>query len=107
MGASGSKGESVPNETENPVFLLDDIHVTFVPALTPKNWLFFALSNPGFTFAALPDLVMFTLRSSVADPQVLAALHIVSGFGSLHTYLLAAWAALPPSTKMVAATKTL
>jgi hypothetical protein len=51
MGSSGSKGESVPNEIENPVFLLDDIQTTFVPAFTQKNWLPFAFGIPGLTLA--------------------------------------------------------
>jgi hypothetical protein len=37
MGSSGVNGESVPNEIENPVFLLEVIHTTVVPALTQKN----------------------------------------------------------------------
>ena len=37
MGSSGVKGESVPKETMNPVFLFEVIHTTVVPALTQKN----------------------------------------------------------------------
>jgi hypothetical protein len=37
MGSSGVKGESVPKETMNPVFLFEVIHMTVVPALTQKN----------------------------------------------------------------------
>src|SRR5215813_7681364 len=88
IGLSGSKGESVPNETIKPVFLFEVIHTTWVPALMQKNWLFFALGTPGFTLEELPDLVMSTVQGAVADPQVLAALHMLSGWASSQTYLL-------------------
>ncbi len=82
IGSSGSKGESVPNETMKPVFLFELIHTTVVPALTQKNWLFFALGIPGFTLEELADLVMSILHADEAEPQVLAALHKLSGCGS-------------------------
>src|SRR5580692_2189829 len=88
IGASGSNGESVPNDTMNPLFLFELIHTTAVPALTQKNWLFFALGIPGFTFAELADLVMSIVHGDEAEPQVLAALHLLSGCSSSHTYLL-------------------
>ena len=53
---SGSNGESVPNETMNPLFLFELIHTTVVPALMQNNWLFFALGIPGFTLAESADL---------------------------------------------------
>jgi len=44
-----------------------------------KNWLFVALGIPGFTLEALPDLVMSIMHGDEAEPQVLAALHMLSG----------------------------
>src|SRR6267143_3251875 len=88
MGSSGSNGESVPNETMNPLFLFELIHTTGVPALMQKNWLFFALEMPGFTLAELVDLVMSIVQGDEGEPQVLAALHMLSGCASSHTYLL-------------------
>src|SRR5664279_1847630 len=88
MGSSGSNGESVPNETMNPVFLFEVIQTTVVPALTQKNWLFFALGTPGLTLDELPDLVMSTVQGAAVEPQVLAALHTLAGWASSQTYLL-------------------
>ena len=88
MGSSGSNGESVPNETMNPLFLFELIHTTGVPSLMQKNWLFFALGIPGFTLAELVDLVMSIVQGDEGEPQVLAALHMLSGCASSHTYLL-------------------
>src|SRR5271169_5172213 len=92
IGSSGSNGESVPNDTMNPVFLFEVINTTVVPALTQKNWLFFALGISGFTLDELPALVMSTLQGADAEPQVLAALHMLAGCASSHTYLLFFWA---------------
>src|ERR1039457_3765936 len=88
IGLSGSNGESVPNETTNPVFLFELIHTVVVPALMQKNWLFFALGTPGFTLDELPDLVMSTSHGVEAETQVLAAVHILAGCASSQTYLL-------------------
>jgi hypothetical protein len=88
IGSSGSNGESVPNETVNPLFLFELIHTTVVPVLIQKNWLFFAFGMPGFTLAELDDLVMSIGQGDEVDPQVVAALHIVSGCFSSHMYLL-------------------
>src|SRR5664279_312629 len=88
MGSSGSNGESLPNDTMNPVFLFEVIHTTVVPLLMQKNWLFFALATPGFTLDELPDLVMSTVHGAEAEPQVLAAVHMLAGCASSHTYLL-------------------
>src|ERR1700742_2497271 len=88
IGSSGSNGESVPNETVKPLFLFEVIHTTGVPALMQNNWLFFALGIPGFTLAELADLVMSIVHGDEAEPQVLAALHMLSGCASSHTYLL-------------------
>src|SRR5882762_3729028 len=88
MGSSGSNGESVPNETMNPLFLFELIHTTGVPSLMQKNWLFFALGIPGFTLTELVDLVMSIMQGDEGEPQVLAALHMLSGCASSHTYLL-------------------
>ena len=88
IGPSGSNGESVPNPTMNPWFLFELFHTTVVPALMQKNWLFLALGIPGFTLAELADLVMSIVHGDEAEPQVLAALHMLSGCASSHTYLL-------------------
>ena len=72
----------------NPLFLLELIHTTVVPALIQKNWLFFALGIPGFTLAESADLVTSIVQGDEAEPQVLAALHMLSGCASSHTYLL-------------------
>ena len=88
IGSSGSNGESVPNETMNPVFLFEVIHTVVVPALMQKNWLFFALGMPGLTFEELPALVMSIVQGAEAEPQVLAALHRLAGCASSQTYLL-------------------
>jgi hypothetical protein len=72
----------------NPLFLLEVIHTTTVPALMQKNWLFLALGIPGFTLAELADLVTSIVHADEADPQVLAALHMLSGCLSSQTYLL-------------------
>jgi hypothetical protein len=37
MGSSGVNGESVPNEIEKPVFLLEVVHTTDVPAVKQRN----------------------------------------------------------------------
>src|ERR1700739_1452867 len=88
MGPSGSNGESVPNETMNPLFLLELFHTTVVPALMQNNWLFLALGTSGLTSEELADLVMSIVQVDEAEPQVLAALHIFSGCCSSHAYLL-------------------
>ena len=54
----------------------------------------------GLTLEELTDRVMSTLHGEVADPHVLAALHMLSGCGSSQAYLLF-FCALPgiePST---------
>src|SRR5271168_4739228 len=50
---------------------------------------------PGFTLAEVADLLMLITHGDEAEPQVLAALHMVSGCGSSHTYLLFACATSP------------
>jgi hypothetical protein len=92
IGRSGSNGESVPNDTVNPWFLLELIHTTVVPVLIQKNWLFFAFGTLGFTLAELADLLMLIVHGDEAEPQVLTVLHMVSGCGSSHAYLLFACA---------------
>jgi len=37
IGPSGSNGESVPNETMNPLFLFELFHITVVPAFMQNN----------------------------------------------------------------------
>src|SRR5258707_15283250 len=72
----------------NPLFLFELIHTTVVPALTQNNRLFFALGILGFTLALLPDLVMSIVHGDEVEPQVFAALQMLSGRISSHTYLL-------------------
>src|SRR5712664_4813419 len=86
-GSSGSNGESVPNETMNPLFLFELFHTTVVPALMQKKWLFFALVISGFTLAESADLLTSTVHGDEGEPQVLAALHMLSGCSSSHAYL--------------------
>ena len=88
IGSSGSNGESVPNETMNPLFLFELVHSTVVPAAMQKNWLSFALGILGFTLAELPDLVMSIVHGDESEPQVLAALQRLEGCFSSQTYLL-------------------
>ena len=99
IGSSGSNGESVPNETLNPLFFFELNHTTVVPALMQKNWLFFASGMLGFTLAELDDLVMSILQADDAEPQVLAALHMVSGRSSSHMYLLFFSACAKPAVR--------
>jgi hypothetical protein len=72
----------------NPVFLFEVIHRTVVPFLMQKNWLFFALGIPGLTLDELPALVMSMVQGALADPQVLAAVHMLAGSASSQAYLL-------------------
>jgi hypothetical protein len=80
--------------------LFELIHTTVVPVLIQKNWLFFAFEMLGFTLAELADLVTLIVHGDEAEPQVLAALHIVSGCGSSHMYLLFACASPPVRRRM-------
>jgi hypothetical protein len=59
--------------------LFELIQTTVVPVLIQKNWLFFAFGMSGFTLAELDDLEMLIMHGDEAEPQVLAALHMVSG----------------------------
>src|ERR1700741_3268106 len=87
IGPSGSNGESVPNETINPLFLFELFHTTVVPDLMQNNWLFFASGILGFTLAESDPLLMSMVHCDEAEPQVLAALHMFSGWVSSHEYL--------------------
>src|SRR3954470_8425338 len=107
MGSSGSNGDSVPKAIENPVFLLEVIQTTLVPALTQKNWLPFASGTLGFTDALPPDFLISILQDWVAEPQVLAAVHKSCGFGSSQAYLLLACDMVPPSKRIEAVTAIL
>ncbi len=96
----------MPNEIMKPVFLLDVIHTTEVPVLMQKNWLFFAFGMPGLTVELPPDLRTLIVQTEELDPQVFAALHMSSGFGSSQTYLLFAWVSVPPTNRIVVAIAT-
>jgi hypothetical protein len=61
------------------LFLFELIHTTVVPALIQKSRLFFASGMPGFTLAELVPRVMLIVQGEEAEPQVLLALHMVSG----------------------------
>src|SRR6266480_3756252 len=71
----------------NPVFLFDRIHTTLVPSLMQNNWLSFASGILGFTLAESDPLVMSIVHADEGEPQVLVALHMLSGRSSSHTYL--------------------
>ena len=88
IGLSGSNGESVPNETMNPLFLFELFQTTVVPDFTQNNWLVRVLGISAFTLAESEDLVMSIVHTAEADPQVFEALHMFSGFASSHMYLL-------------------
>jgi uncharacterized membrane protein len=47
--------------------------------------------------------VTLTVQAADEDPHVLAAVHMVSGFGSSQMYLLAAWAMVPLAKRTVVA----
>jgi len=79
IGPSGSNGESVPNDTMNPLFLFVLFHNTEVPALMQNNWLSFAFGISGFTLAEVDPRLMSIVHFDEAEPQVLAALHMLSG----------------------------
>jgi hypothetical protein len=91
IGPSGSNGESLPNETMNPLFLFELIHTTVVPALMQNNWLLSALGILGFTLAESAPLLMSIVHCDEAEPHVLAALHMFSGCVSPHAYLPRVW----------------
>jgi hypothetical protein len=78
IGPSGSNGESVPNETMNPLFLFELVQTTVVPVLMQNNWLFFAPGMLGFMLAESADLLMSTVHVDEGEPQVLAALHKIA-----------------------------
>jgi hypothetical protein len=46
----------------------------------------------GFTLQELAPRVISIVHGDEADPQVLAALHMLSGCASSHAYLLLFWA---------------
>jgi hypothetical protein len=79
IGPSGSNGESVPNDTMNPLFLFELVHNTVVPAFMQNSWLSFAFGIPGFTLAEVDPLLMSMVHVEEAEPQVLAAVHMFSG----------------------------
>jgi hypothetical protein len=91
----------------NPVFLLDVIQTTEVPALMQKNWLFFAFGIPGLTVEPPPDLRTSILHASEPDPHVFAAVHMSAGCGSSQTYLLFASVKAPLSNTIDVTNATL
>jgi hypothetical protein len=107
MVSSGSKGDSSPKEIMKPVFLLEDIHTTVVPALMQKSWLPLAFGTLGLTEEPSPDFRTSIVQTAEADPQVLAALHESAGLGSSQTYLVLASVTVVPSTTINVANATL
>jgi len=89
------------------VFLLDDIHTTVVPALMQKNWLPLAFGILGLTEEPSPDFRTSMVQTAELDPQVFAALHWSSGFGSSQVNLVFAWVRVPPNNKIMVAIATL
>jgi hypothetical protein len=89
-----------------PVFLLDVIHTTVVPDLMQKNLLFFGFGMLGLTVEPSPDFRTSIVQTAEPDPQVFAALHMSSGFGSSQMYLLFAWARVPLNNRIVVAIAT-
>jgi hypothetical protein len=81
-----SNGEVGPKSKTKPVFLDELFHVTVVPTFTQKGLLDLAFGISGVTEAACAVRLTSTVQGVEADPHVVAALHIVSGFGSKQTY---------------------
>jgi hypothetical protein len=80
-----------------PVFLLDDIHTTVVPALMQNSWFPLASGTLGLTDEPSPDFRTLIVQTAELDPQVLAAVHKSSGLGSSQAYFLLASAATLPN----------
>src|SRR6516162_5962166 len=83
-----SNGDEGPKSTTKPTFLDRLINVTVVPTFTQNGALALAPGIPSVTEAAFAVRLTSTVQGSEADPHVVAALHIVSGFGSKQTYFL-------------------
>jgi hypothetical protein len=83
-----SNGEVGPKSKTKPVFFDELLNVTVVPAFTQKGLFDLAFGISGVTEAALADRLTSTVQGVDADPHVVAALHIVSGFVSEQTYFL-------------------
>src|SRR5208283_625714 len=88
MAPSGSNGEASLTSTRNPTFLLLLFQTTVVPTLTQKVELPFAPGMLGVADAESAVRFTSTTQGVVADPQVLAGVHIAAGFGSEQAYLL-------------------
>ena len=87
MAPSGSNGDASLTSTTNPTFLLLLFQTTVVPALTQN--VEFPLAPGMLGVAEAEFAVRFTsiTQGAVADPQVLAGVHMAAGFGSEQAYL--------------------
>src|SRR5271156_5393831 len=87
MAPAGSNGEASLGSTTNPTFLLVLFQTTVVPTLTQK--VEFPLA-PGMLGVAEDEFAVrftSTTQGVVADPHVLAGVHIEAGSGSEQAYL--------------------
>jgi hypothetical protein len=88
--SGGSNGEEGPKSRTKPVFLDELCQVTVVPTFTQNDMFPLAFGMLGVADAELPPLrFTSTLQALVVDPQVVLALHMLPGFDSEQTYLLA------------------
>jgi len=84
-----SNGEEEPKSRTKPVFLEELCHVTVVPAFTQNGAFALAFGMPGVEVAeVLPRRLTSTTQGEEADPQVVAAVHMLPGFVSEQMYLL-------------------
>src|SRR5277367_2781071 len=87
MAPSNPKGEEGPKSTTKPVFLDELCQVTVVPTFTQKGAFPLAFGMLGVEETASAVRLTSTEQGSEADPHVLPALHICSGFVSVQIYL--------------------
>src|SRR5208283_332969 len=87
IAPAGSNGEVSLGSTTNPTFLLVLFQMTVVPTFTQKVELPLAPGMLGVAEAESAVRFTSTTQGVVADPQVLAGVHIEAGLGSEHAYL--------------------
>ncbi len=91
IAPDGSNGEDGPKSMTKPVFLDELTHFTSVPAAIQNRAFDLAFGMLGVEEAELlPRRFISIVHGVEEEPQVLAALHICSGFGSAQVYLSAA-----------------
>src|SRR5271167_1186867 len=86
MAPSGSNGDASLTSTTNPTFLLLLFQTTVVPTLTQNVEFPLAPGMLGVAEAESEVRFTSTTQGVVADPQVLAGVHIEAGLGSEHAY---------------------